>query len=557
MNSFNAQSDQSSQQTVRKMITKMDTEEKIGQLVMVSTHDNDESMPNEDTQDLIQDYKAGSVILFENRDAKTTAEYNNQLQEWASKTPTSIPLFSSADLEYGVNKYVTDATAFPRQMGIAATRDLDSAKEMASVTAQEMKVTGFNWNYSPVADVNTNSNNPVIGVRSFSENTDLVSDMTQALMEGYKENDILSTPKHFPGQGGSSEDSHYDLPAVTYDRETLEETHLPPFQSAIDSGAESIMTSHVIIEAIDPELPATLSEDVLTGLLRDDMNFDGIIVTDAMDMDAIDNQWGAGEAAVMAIKAGADVVMAKGSFSDQKETFDALLEAYKSGDLSEERVNEALERILTKKVKHRLFDNRYVAPEKATNIVNKASHKELAEDIAQKSMTLLKNDNTLPFDPESNESTFVVGPEIHNRDYMDDITNAVHAKTNGSVEHFVTSNDPSKSEIDEAIHRADQADRIIVPTFSSSDLADGQKQLVDSLGKTGKPIASISLGFPYDIRGYPVVDAHIATYAIDQWGADVPVSWEAAVDVIYGTNPSGKLPVTIENHYKYGHGEEY
>src|SRR5699024_9707152 len=208
-------------------------------------------------------------------------------------------------------------------------------------------------------------------------------------------------PKHFPGHGDTSEDSHHGLPAVTYDRETLEEVHLPPFQAAIDAGADSIMTSHVIIEAIDPELPATLSKDVLTGLLREEMGFDGIIVTDAMSSGAIDDEWGAGEAAGMAVKAGADIIMATGTLEQQKETFTALQEAYESGELSEERLDESVERILATKVRYGLFDNRYVDPEEATDVVNTKSHKELAKSMAQDSMTLVKNDDTLPFDPQS------------------------------------------------------------------------------------------------------------------------------------------------------------
>ncbi|TFJ92474.1 M20/M25/M40 family metallo-hydrolase [Lentibacillus salicampi] len=545
-------------QKVQQTIAQMTPEEKIGQLVMPSTHDNDQNMPNEDTKELIQDYKAGSVIIYGNRDARTTAEYNNQLQEWAEETSMGIPLFSTADLEYGVNQHVTDATAFPRQMGIAATRDLEAAKAMASVAAEEMKATGFNWNYSPLADVNTNPNNPVIGVRSFGENTELVSDMTVAQVEGYQENGVLSTPKHFPGHGDTSGDSHLDLPAVTYDRETLEEVHLPPFQAAIDAGAESIMTSHVIIEAIDPELPATLSEDVLTGLLREDMGFDGLIVTDAMSMQAIKDNWGAGEAAVMTIQAGADIVMATGSLDEQKETFDTLLAAYESGELSQERVDESLNRILATKVRYGLSNHRYVEPEEATNVVNTESHKELAESMAQDSVTLVKNDDTLPFDSESNESTLVVGPEIYNQSYyIEDIANAVQAKTNGEVEHYVTPEDPSDSDIADAVQQAEQADRIIVPTFSASELPEGQSQLVKALGETEKPVASVSLGLPYDIKAYPDVDAHIATYAIERWGSAVPVSWEAAVDVIFGANPGGKLPVTIDGHYEFGHGKNY
>ncbi|WP_373893930.1 glycoside hydrolase family 3 N-terminal domain-containing protein [Virgibacillus sp. CBA3643] len=550
--------DDANQEMVQQMIMEMSPEEKIGQLVMPSTHDNEQNMPNEDTKELIQEYKAGSVIIYGNRDASTTAAYNNQLQEWASETTMGIPLFSTADLEYGVNQHVTDATAFPRQMGIAATRDLNGTKEMASATAEEMKATGFNWNYSPLADVNTNPNNPVIGVRSFGENTELVSDMTVAQVEGYQENGVLSTPKHFPGHGDTSDDSHYDLPSVGYDRETLEEVHLPPFQAAIDAGADSIMTSHVIIEAIDPELPATLSEDVLTGLLREEMGFNGLIVTDAMSMQAIKDNWGAGEAAVMTIQAGADIVMATGSLHEQKESFEALLSAYESGELTQERVDESLERILANKVKYGLFDNRHVDPDEATNIVNTESHKQLAENMAQDSMTLVKNDDTLPYNPDSNESTLVVGPEIYNQSYyMEDIADAVQAKTNGDVNYNVTSEDPSAEEINQVVQQAEQADRIIVATFSASELTEGQSQLVNALGETEKPVASISLGLPYDIKEYPDVDAHIATYAIERWGSAVPISWEAAVDVIYGANPGGTLPVTIEGHYGFGHGEHY
>src|SRR5699024_7583059 len=374
----------------------------------------------------------------------------------------------------------------------------------------------------------------------------------------YQENGVLSTPKHFPGHGDTSEDSHLDLPSVTYDRETLEEVHLPPFQAAIDAGADSIMTSHVIIEAIDPELPATLSEDVLTGLLREEMGFDGLIVTDAMSMQAIKDNWGAGEAAVMTIQAGADIVMATGTLNEQKETFEALLSAYESGELSQERVDASVERILAKKVMYGLFDNRYVDPDEATDVVNTQAHKALAESMAQDSMTLVKNDDTLPFDSESDESTFVVGPEIYNQsNYIEAIADDVQAKTNGDVDYYVTSEDPSDSDIDEAVQQAEEADRIIVSTFSAGELAEGQGQLVNALAETEKPVASISLGLPYDIKEYPDVDAHIATYAIERWGSAVPVAWEAAVDVIYGADPSGKLPVTIEGHYDFGHGEDY
>ncbi|MFB4162362.1 glycoside hydrolase family 3 protein [Alteribacillus sp. JSM 102045] len=544
---------------VQRIIAQMTPEEKIGQLVMPSTHDNEDQMPNEDTKELIKEYKAGSVIIYGNRDAATTAAYNNQLQEWASETRSNVPLFSSADLEYGTSQHVEDATAFPRQMGIAATQNVKAAEEIASVTAQEAKAAGFNWNYSPVADVNTNPANPVIGVRSFGENTELVSDMTVAHVKGYQKNGVLSTPKHFPGHGDTDEDSHYDLPTVTYDRNTLEEIHLPPFQAAIDAGADSIMTAHVIVEAVDPELPATLSEKVLTGLLREEMNFDGIIVTDAMSMDAIDEEWGAGEAAIMTVQAGGDIVMATGTLDQQKETFEALLEAYKSGELSNKRLDESLKRILTKKFEYNLFENRFVDPTEAVNIANTGSHKEFASDIGQESITLVKNDNdALPFDKNTNEITFVAGPEIYNQSYyIEDIAEAVSDTTNGDVERYITSENPTSDEIDEAAEQAENADRIIIPTFSADELPEGQSDLVKAMQDTGKPVVTVSLGLPYDIKDYPEVDAHISSYAIERWGSPIQISWEAAVDIIFGAEPGGKLPVSIEDHYEFGHGLNY
>ncbi|WP_409276124.1 glycoside hydrolase family 3 protein [Neobacillus sp. SCS-31] len=543
---------------VQRIIAQMSDKEKIGQLVMPSTHDNSNRMPDERSEKLIKEYNVGSVIVYGNRDAKKTAENNNQLQKWASETRLHIPLFISADLEYGSVQHVTDGTAFPRQMGIGATRDLKAAEEVAKITAIESKATGFNWNYSPVADVNTNPANPVIGVRSFGERTDLVSQMTVAQIKGYQENGVVATAKHFPGHGDTSVDSHYGLAAVTYDRKTLEEVHLPPFKAAIDAGVDSIMTAHVIIEAIDPELPATLSKKVLTGLLREEMGFKGIIVTDAMSMDAIDKEWGAGEAGVMAINAGADIVMATGTYAQQLETYDALYAALKSGELTKKRVNESLERILMAKYKYDLFNDRYVDPATATKVVNSPAFKEAAAEVARKSITVLKNDGVLPFDASADKTTLVIGPRIYNSSsQMNGVIQAVKTKSSGAVVSAITATNPSDAEIANAVQLASQAERVIVATFSPGELASGQTKLVKALKATGKPVVVLSLGLPYDIKHFPEVDAYLASYAIERWGSPVPTSWNAAVDVIFGTQPGGKLPVNIEGFYHFGDGLTY
>ncbi|MGG1576114.1 glycoside hydrolase family 3 protein, partial [Fictibacillus sp. NRS-1165] len=526
--------------------------------VMPSTHDNTSKMPDDTTRQLIQHYKAGSVIVYGARDARTTAKYNNQLQKWASKTRLKLPLLVSADLEFGTKQHVTDATPFPRQMGIGATRETKTAEDVAKITALEAKATGFNWNYSPVADVNTNPANPVIGVRSFGEKTNLVSEMTAAQIKGYQKKGVVATAKHFPGHGDTSVDSHLGLAAVTYDRHTLETVHLPPFNAAIDAGVDSIMTAHVIINAIDKELPATLSKKVLTVLLRKEMGFKGLIVTDAMSMHAIAKEWGAGQAAVMAVNAGADIVMATGNLDEQLETYDALFHALKSGQLSENRVNESVKRVLALKIKYKLFSDRYDDPEEAVNVVNKPSHKETAAEAARKSITVVKNEKILPFNPAEKKNTLVTGPIIYgSTNFINNIASIVDEKSAGNVMSYTTSTDSKDTEIQQAVQLAKQADQIIVPTFSPSELPAGQAKLVKALQKTGKPVVAVALGLPYDIKQYPEVGAYVATYAVERWGSPVPTSWKAAVDVIFGTQPGGKLPVSIEGLYPYGTGLTY
>jgi beta-N-acetylhexosaminidase len=313
------------------------------------------------------------------------------------------------------------------------------------------------------------------------------------------------------------------------------------------------MTAHVIINAIDPKLPATLSPKVLTGVLRNQLGFDGIIVTDSMSMNAIDKHWGTGQAAVMAINAGADIVMATGSFKNKLETCNALYYALKSGKLSEKRVNESLHRILSAKLKYDLFHHRYVNPLLAKHLVNTPSHKELAAEIARKSITMLKNEKVLPFNAKDTQTTLIVGPKIlGSSEYMDAITKTVQNKVSGKVLSFITSTNSTEAEIVRSAELAKKSNRIIVATFSSSILSKGQVKLVNSLQNSGKPLVVLSLGLPYDIKHFPQIGAYIATYSIDRWGSPVPSVWNAAVDVIFGSQPGGELPVTIKGLYKLG-----
>ncbi|MBH5318295.1 glycoside hydrolase family 3 C-terminal domain-containing protein [Paenibacillus sp. GSMTC-2017] len=543
---------------VKDLIAKMNDKEKIGQLVMYTP----DYQASAFSSGMVKEYGVGSVLLNRRtKDALETTQFINQLQEWATDSRLGIPLLISGDMEYGAAQRVPgEATVLPRQMAIGATQNTSYAQQAAEITADEAKAMGFNWSFSPVSDVNSNKSNPVIGVRSFGEDPKMVSEMAVAQVKGYQNKGILSSAKHFPGHGDTGFDSHSTLSTVSYSEEVLRNVHLVPFKAVIDQGIESIMTAHIILEAIDPDLPATLSKKVLTGLLREELGFQGIIVTDAMVMDAISKNWDAGEAAVMAINAGADIVMANGSQRDQSNTLKALEKALKEGKLDRTRVDASVERILTHKFKLKLFENRLVDEANATEVVGSSTHMDLAKQIAIDSITLIKNEGILPFDAASEETTLVVSAA-----YAGEIAESVNGVSKGKVISYQVAPaqgeklDASDSAIATALKEATHADRIIVATFSDRELSAGQVKLVTELIATGKPVVTVSLGNPSDILSYPGARANIATYALDNWYwiTPIPVSWEAAIQVVFGTKPKGKLPITLSEEYPRGFGLSY
>ncbi|UOQ92267.1 glycoside hydrolase family 3 C-terminal domain-containing protein [Halobacillus shinanisalinarum] len=265
---------------------------------------------------------------------------------------------------------------------------------------------------------------------------------------------------------------------------------------------------------------------------------------------------GSGHAAVMALKAGADIIMATGSHEEQVETFESLYQAVESGELSKKRINESVERVLMQKLKHDLFENRFVDPEKAKEIAAQPDFQEKAAEVARQSITLVKNDNVLPFDKHTEQNIFVAGVTE-----VDSVASAVQNISEANVTSWqASSHTPKEEEVQEAAALAENADKIIVATYSKSGLPDEQAQLVKELQDTGKPVVAVSLGLPYDVAEYPKVDGYLTSYAIDKWGSDNPTvlpALKASVDVIFGAQPGGKLPVTIEDLYPYGHGLSY
>ncbi|PTM58487.1 beta-N-acetylhexosaminidase [Desmospora activa] len=537
--------------SISKLVQSMTLEEKIGQMTMVGFYGSE---PTEEIRRLIQDTHAGNVILFAYSDnvvtPEQTARLNNGLQELAEDTRLGLPLLISTDQEGGVvARMTTGATELPGNMALAASREQSGAEEAAALTAEELRAVGINMNLAPVVDVNVNPSNPVIGVRSFAEDPALVSQFGEQAIRGYQKNGVVATAKHFPGHGDTDVDSHLGLPVIEKSREELEQVEFVPFRHAIKAGTDAIMTAHIHVPALDdtPDLPATLSKPILTDLLRGEMKYKGLIITDAMDMEGVADYFGGvEEAAVKAVDAGVDIVLLTPAISIEEQigVMDSIGDAVKSGDISEKRIDESVTRILKAKKKYGLFHDRYVDVGQVPQRVGTPEHQEQALELARRSITLVKNEEgLLPLQLDSSERLGVISP-FSLREFVEPYhTNMEEQRLQGV--------NPTDAEIQQAIQLAEKSDRLVVGTHSSH-LYPQQQKLVQELEKLEKPLVVIAFRNPYDIRDFPDVDAYLTTYGYRS------VSLQAAVETIFGTNhPQGKLPVTIPDRYPYGHGLKY
>jgi len=303
------------------LVEAMTLEEKAGQVLMV---------------------RAGVVTLPQQMGLGATFDPETAFEAAPAGVP---PLLVASDFEFGPRMMVrAGVVTLPQQMGLGATFDPETAFEAARITAREARAMGVNWVLAPVADVNTNPQNPVIGVRAFGDDPAFVASFVTEAVRGYAGMGVLAAAKHFPGHGDTSVDSHLALPRVDYGRDELER-HLEPFRAAIAAGVPAIMTAHIVVSTLDPDRPATLSPAVLTGLLREELGFEGVILTDAMNMAAIAEHFGTGEAAVLALNAGADMILSAGSAQDAQAMHRAIVEAVRTGALLEARLDEAVQRV--------------------------------------------------------------------------------------------------------------------------------------------------------------------------------------------------------------------
>ena len=569
---------------IRNLISEMTVEEKLTQMMIVALRSDGANADtatgiDEDYADLLQKHDFGGIILFAGNitDPAQTVTLIRDCQDAAISSAHGIPMFICVDQEGGAVNRVGFGTTGSGNMALAATGDPALAQESARMMGDEIYALGFNMDFAPVSDVNSNPANPVIGVRSFSDDPQIAADYVTSFIKGLDASNISAALKHFPGHGNVGEDSHTHLPCSDFDLEEIRNCDLIPFQAGIDAGADMIMTAHIQFPKIEKEtyvsiedgeevnLPATLSRTIITGLLREQMGYDGIVITDSMEMDAIAAHFDPIDAAVLAINAGDDILLCpadlyKSQDTNTFESFETYLAALaarvEAGDIKEEELDDSVYRILSlKKEKGLVKDAAQVSVQEqiaqAEASVGTAANHAREWEIAQAGMTLLKNEShALPLDGSA--SALILYPSERRQASVEYAVDRLGEK--GLL-------DPSKvtsicyadlaADDAELAGALEQSEKLIVLS-QSTDRNEAAAEAIEQFHEDGKQVVLLCLNLPYDAACYEEADAVLCAYqpygsAHDEEG-NGPFNLNVAVAICTAYNesvPSGKLPVNV------------
>ncbi|MET9367997.1 glycoside hydrolase family 3 protein [Streptomyces griseoflavus] len=561
---------------LRALISRMTLEEKVGQLFVTRVYGHSATDPDQADIDanlaelgvrtaaeLLAKYRVGGIIYFawahNTRAPHQIADLSNGIQKASLGLPRGLPVLISTDQEHGIVARVGEpATLFPAAMAVGAGGSRSDARALGRIAGAELRAMGIRQNYSPVADVNVNPANPVIGVRSFGSDPEAVAGLVAAEVKGYESSRVASTAKHFPGHGDTVDDSHAKLPYIHHTRAQWEELDAPPFRAAIAAGIDSIMTAHIVVPALDDsEDPATLSRPILTGILREELGYDGVVVTDSLGMEGVRTKYGDDRVPVLALRAGVDQLLNPPSLD---VAWNAVLDAVRGGELTEERLDESILRVLRLKARLGLFDDPYVSHGGVDRTVGTRAHLAAADRITERTTTLLVNEGgLLPLSRRRHPKLLVVGADPASPSGTTGPPTGVLAgaltELGFTATALSTGTAPSAATIAKAVAAAGDADAVVVGTYNVG-AASAQKTLVEHLLATGKPVVAVAIRNPYDVAHLPGVAAYVASYS---W---TDVELRAAARVIAGkVNPRGTLPVPVQRAddpatalYPVGHG---
>ncbi|MBI2834434.1 MAG: hypothetical protein HYX76_08410 [Acidobacteria bacterium] len=567
---------------VNRTFASLTLDEKIGQLIVPSFESNFISTDS-DTFDalarLVGDYHVGGFHVFGASEPAPSVLLNptygtvilgqpfgaafllNRLQQMAK-----VPLMNSADFEAGVGFRIHGATAFPRQMAFGAAGDSKYVYDAARITGEEARAIGVQVNFAPVADVNNNPRNPVINTRSYGEDPAEVGRLVSAYVRGAAAGGVIATIKHFPGHGDTDVDTHLGLATIRHARERLDAVELQPFRQGIAAGARAVMTSHIELPALDPDpgQPTTFSQKIVSGLLRNELGFRGLVYTDSMSMLAVAKMMPPAEAAVRAFLAGADQILHS---PDPIAAFDGLKSAVSGGRISQARLDESIRRILKMKAEMGLHQSRTIDLDAVPAKVGGRAHKALATEVAERSITLLKDNRqqiplTLPREAAVLYLSILDYPSgwriaAPSRTFIPELQ-----KRWPKVTAVELSDHTPVSDIDMVRAVALRYDAIVVSVFVRTSSYSGRMDLAPELARLlgdltkmtdGTPTAYVVcfFGNPYVSTFLPELPAMLLTYDF----YDLPEA--AAVRAIAGERPiSGRLPIMLPGLFPVGHGLE-
>jgi beta-N-acetylhexosaminidase len=545
---------------VQRWMRTMTLRDEVAQMVMVPFTGrplNTRSREFRKMADLVRREHVGGMILVnvtqgrlvQKADPLEAAQFIDSMQ-----TLARVPLLISGDLERGASMRLEGTTVFPHAMAFTAGSDPAAARFEGEVTAREARAIGINWVFYPVADVNSNPDNPIINIRSFGENPEEVGKFVEAFIDGahsVTSNYVITTAKHFPGHGDTATDTHLNLGTINSDLNHLQTIEFAPFRAAIAAGVDSIMTAHLAVPALEAaDIPATLSPAILTGTLREQLAFKGIVVTDALEMGGIAKGFNVAEASVRAVKAGADVLLMP---RDPVAAINAVVAAVARKEISRKRIQASVVRLLQAKVKVDLDLNRRIDLKKISDVVDLPENAARAEAIAAHAVTLVRNEGKMIPLAKNAKACFVAMVESHNGQQGDQFADQLRQIAPGAPLFSIA---PDQVKDTSPTILSSPCDAYVVAAWVSvagyrGNVALGGDfpDLLNSIIATNKPVALISLGNPYIVRSFPDVKAYMATFST------VPPSEAAAVKALFGLEPiTGKLPVSIPGIAPYHAG---
>jgi len=563
-----------------KELKRMSLDEKIGQIIAVglnASYLNQDSEAFKDLRHQIVDNHIGGIILFRGP-VYESVMIVNRMQQLAK-----YPLLISADLEAGPGMRFDDTVNFPWNMAVGATANPEYARRQGELTAREARALGIQQIYAPVADVNNNAANPVINVRSYGEDPVEVAKMVAAFVQGAQRGGVIATAKHFPGHGDTATDSHRGLPEIDVTRDRLNAIELVPFRAAVDAGVGSVMDGHIGLPLIDPTaiiplprdvkiraietdeageivvekgtMPTTLSP-VMNGILRNDLKFEGLIVTDAMSMSGLTLYFTQEEASVRALEAGADLLLKP---ADTEAAIRGVRNAVKQGRLTEKRIDVSVRKVLAAKYDLGLTQQRLTPLDEIDRIVGSKQTLGLADEIAEHAITLVRNDDhLLPLKLAPKATVFNLA--ITNGDDRLFITQpfvSALARSGRKVITMVLDDRSSQAEVKKALELAGKADLVFASLYGrvrsgqarSVGLPDAGAQALQTLIDRKAPLVGISFGNPYLLGSFPKLQTYLVAYG------DMPSLQEAAAQALLGQSDiSGRLPISLPGLYPRGTG---